>query len=155
VSQASSHDTFFAHGSLSRFRRDIALRHTVDLCLGEDSNWNRTLGIFDRVRTGPLFSRRIKALRIHWAYAGGDMLEVMSSECEDCCFQDLSAHSFQPGILRTVLPEFRALEEFEGIGSPELRADMVQALLQSHPSLVKLQFGLVYISTTCQVTLTR
>jgi hypothetical protein len=142
--------------SVSRFHRDIALRHvfhTVDLYLGEDSNWNHTLDIFDRVRMDPLFSRRIKALRIHWAYAGGDMLEVMSSECEDCRFQNSSAHSFQPGIFRTALPEFRALEEFEWIGYPELRADTVQALLQSHPNLVKL--GLVYISTTCQVSLAR
>ncbi|KAF8259916.1 hypothetical protein EI94DRAFT_1717871 [Lactarius quietus] len=68
----------------------------------------------------PLFSRRIKALRIHWAYDGGEMLEVMSR------------------IFRTALPEFRALEEFEWIGYPDLQADMVQALLKSHPNLVKL-----------------
>ena len=71
---------------VSSFHRDIALRrvfHTVDLYLGEDANWNRTLDIFDRVRMDPLFSRRIKALRIHWAYDGGDMLEVMSRECKD------------------------------------------------------------------------
>jgi hypothetical protein len=77
--------------------RDIAFRrvfHTVDLYLGEDSNCNRTLGILDRVRMGPLFSRQIKALRKHWAYAGSDVLEVMSSEFEDCRFQNSSAHSF-------------------------------------------------------------
>ncbi|KAI9459875.1 hypothetical protein BJY52DRAFT_1264289 [Lactarius psammicola] len=109
--------------SVPSFHRDIALRrvfHTVDLYLGEESNWNRTLDIFDRVRTDPSFSRLIRALRIHWAYTGGDMLEVMSR------------------IFRTALPEFKALEEFEWIGYPELRADMVQALLKSHPNLVKL-----------------
>ena len=129
---------------VSRFHRDIALRrvfHTVDLYLGEDSNWNRTLDIFDRVRVDPLFSRRIKALRIHWAYDGGEMLEVMSSECEEYRSQN-SYRSFSPsGIFRTALPEFRALEEFEWIGYPELEANMVQALLKSHPNLVKL--GLV------------
>ncbi|KAN0142176.1 hypothetical protein V8E53_000638 [Lactarius tabidus] len=110
--------------SVSSFYRDIALRrvfHTVDLHLGEDANWNRTLDIFDRVRIDPLFSRRIKALRIHWAYyGGGEMLKVMSR------------------IFRTALPEFRGLEEFEWIGYPELKADMVQALLKSHPNLIKL-----------------
>jgi hypothetical protein len=39
------------------------------------------------------------------------------------------------------------------MGYPELRVDVVQAPLQSHPSLVKL--GLLYVSTTCQVTLAR
>ncbi|KAI9435553.1 hypothetical protein H4582DRAFT_2059465 [Lactarius indigo] len=109
--------------SLHSFHRDIALRrvfHTVDLYLDEDSNWNRTLDIFDRVRIDPSFSRIIKALRIHWAYAGGDMRKIMAR------------------LLRTALPDFRALEELEWIGYPELRADMVQALLRSHPNLVKL-----------------
>ncbi|KAI0297045.1 hypothetical protein B0F90DRAFT_1811223 [Multifurca ochricompacta] len=109
---------------VSSFHRGIALRHifhTIDLYLGEDSdNWNRTLDIFDRVKVDPLFSRRIKALRVHWAYDGGDMLDVMSR------------------IFRTALPEFKALEEFEWIGYPELQADMIQALLKSHPNLVKL-----------------
>lgn len=108
---------------VSSFHRDIALRrvfHTVDLYLGEDSYWNRTLDIFDRVRMDSVFSRRIKALRIHWAYGGGEMLDVMSR------------------IFRTALPEFRGLEEFEWIGYPELDADMVQVLLKSHPDLIKL-----------------
>jgi hypothetical protein len=39
------------------------------------------------------------------------------------------------------------------MGYPELRVDVVQVPLQSHPSLVKL--GLLYVSTTCQVTLAR
>ena len=84
-----------------RFHRDIALRHvfhTVDLYLGEDSNWNRTLDIFDRVRVDPLFSRRIKALRIHWQYLGGEMLEVLSSEYKDCRSQSSSVHSFTRNI---------------------------------------------------------
>ncbi|KAH9057589.1 hypothetical protein EDB87DRAFT_1630114 [Lactarius vividus] len=109
--------------SLHSFHRDIALRrifHTIDLYLHEDSNWNRTLDIFDRVRIDPSFSRIIKALRIHWAYVSGDMLKIMSR------------------LFRTALPEFRALEELEWIGYPELRADMVKALLKSHPKLVKL-----------------
>ncbi len=138
---------------VSSFHRNVALRrvfHTVDLYLGEDASWDRTLDIFDRVRMDPSFSGLIKALRIHWAYTGGDMLKVMSSECEDCRSQNSSDHSFQPGLFRTALPEFRALEEFEWIGYPELRADMVQALLKSHPNLVKL--GLMYLSTTYQVT---
>ncbi|KAI0261950.1 hypothetical protein BC834DRAFT_893413 [Gloeopeniophorella convolvens] len=112
---------------VSAFHRDIALRrifHTVDLYLGEDSdNWNRTLDIFDRVKADTVFSRRVKALRIHWAYEGGDMLDVMSR------------------IFRNALPEFKALKEFEWIGYPELQGDMVQVLLQSHPNLIKL--GLV------------
>ncbi|KAH8993141.1 hypothetical protein EDB92DRAFT_1855074 [Lactarius akahatsu] len=109
--------------SLRSFHREIALRrvfHTVDLYLDEDSNWNRTLDIFDRVRIDPSFSRIIKSLRIHWAYVSGDMLKIMSR------------------LFRTALPEFRALEELEWIGYPELRADMVKALLKSHPNLVKL-----------------
>lgn len=86
---------------LSPFHRDIALRrvfHTVDLYLGEDANWNRILDIFDRVRIDPLFSRRIKALRIHWAYGGSDMLEVMSSECEDYSSRSSSVHYFARNI---------------------------------------------------------
>ncbi|KAH9976596.1 hypothetical protein BGW80DRAFT_1436025 [Lactifluus volemus] len=109
---------------VSSFHRDIALRHifhTVDLYLCEDSdNWNRTLDIFDRVKVDSLFSRRIRTLRVHWAYDGGDMLEVMSR------------------LFRTALPEFKALQEFEWIGYPELQAEMVQVLFQSHPKLVKL-----------------
>ncbi|KAI0246589.1 hypothetical protein BJV78DRAFT_1297892 [Lactifluus subvellereus] len=109
---------------VSSFHRDIALRrifHTVDLYLCEDSDsWNRTLDIFDGVKVDPLFSRRIRTLRVHWAYDGGDMLDVMSR------------------LFRTALPEFRALEEFEWIGYPELQAEMVQVLLKNHPNLVKL-----------------
>jgi hypothetical protein len=74
---------------VSSFHRDIALRRifrTVDLYLCEDSdNWNRTLDIFDRVKADPLFSRRIKTLRVHWAYDDGDMLDVMSRRCRIFC----------------------------------------------------------------------
>ena len=50
------------------------------------------------------------------------------------------------GIFRSALPEFKALEEFEWIGYPELQADMVKVLLKSHPNLARL--GLMYFSTT-------
>lgn len=82
---------------VSPFHRDIALRHvfhTVDLYLGDDANWNRTLDIFDRVKIDPLFSQRIRALRIHWAYGDGDMLDVMLSECEDFCSRSSPVYSF-------------------------------------------------------------
>jgi hypothetical protein len=45
------------------------------------------------------------------------------------------------GLFRTALPAFTALREFEWIGYPEMRADMVQAVLASHPNLQSL--GLV------------
>src|SRR6267142_3267878 len=51
--------------------------------------------------------------------------------------------SFISGIFKTALPEFKALEEFEWIGYPELQVDMVQALLKTHPNLNKL--GLMYL----------
>lgn len=38
-------------------------------------------------------------------------------------------------MFTSALPSFCALREFEWIGYPELRADMVQAVLQAHPSL--------------------
>lgn len=41
-------------------------------------------------------------------------------------------------VFRTALPEFCGLREFEWIGYPELRADMVQNLLGSHPRLTSL-----------------
>jgi len=46
-------------------------------------------------------------------------------------------------VFRSALPEFKALEEFEWIGYPELQADMVQVLLRTHPNLAKL--GLMYL----------
>ncbi|KAI0041668.1 hypothetical protein FA95DRAFT_1565151 [Auriscalpium vulgare] len=112
---------------VSSFYRDIALRNifrTVDLYLGEDQeNMHRSMDVFDRVKSDPAFARHILSLRVHWAYEGGDVLDLMSR------------------IFRTVLPEFKALREFEWIGYPELQADMVQVLLRSHSKLDRL--GLV------------
>jgi len=53
------------------------------------------------------------------------------------------------GIFRSALPEFKALEEFEWIGYPELQADMVKVLLKSHPNLARL--GLMYIPVSYRV----
>jgi hypothetical protein len=110
--------------SVSSFYRDIASRHifrSIDLFIGEDTeNLHRTMDLLDRVKEDPVFARRIKILRLHWAYEGGDMLDLMSR------------------IFRTALPAFKALQEFEWIGYPELQGDMVQALLQSHPNLMRL-----------------
>ena len=38
-------------------------------------------------------------------------------------------------MFKSALPSFCALREFEWIGYPELRADMVQAVLQAQPHL--------------------
>lgn len=46
------------------------------------------------------------------------------------------------GIFKTALPEFKELRDFEWIGYPEMRADMVQAVLASHKHLHGL--GLMY-----------
>ncbi|KAF8154245.1 hypothetical protein B0H34DRAFT_661953 [Crassisporium funariophilum] len=106
---------------VSAFHRDIAVRHifhTVDIYFGEDQeNLNRGLDIFDRAKTDPVFASRVKSLRLHWAYEEGDMLDLMTR------------------IFKTALPEFRALRDFEWIGYPEMRADMVQAVLASHKHL--------------------
>jgi hypothetical protein len=58
--------------------------------------------------------------------------------------------NFFLGIFSSALPEFKALEEFEWIGYPELQANMVKVLLKSHPNLAKL--GLMYLPTICQFT---
>ncbi|KAF8991309.1 hypothetical protein BDQ17DRAFT_1255018 [Cyathus striatus] len=106
---------------VSSFHRDIAVRHifhTLDIYFGEDQeNLNRGLDIFDRAKDDPVFASRVKSLRLHWAYEEGDMLDLMTR------------------IFRTALPEFRALKDFEWIGYPEMRAEMVQAVLASHPRL--------------------
>ncbi|KAJ8519282.1 hypothetical protein ONZ45_g3757 [Pleurotus djamor] len=103
---------------VSAFHRNIAVRrifHTLDLYFGEDQeNLNRGLDIFDRVKADPVFASRVKSLRLHWAYEEGDMLDLMAR------------------IFRTALPEFKALQDFEWIGYPELRAEMVQTILASH-----------------------
>ncbi|KAF8900469.1 hypothetical protein CPB84DRAFT_1815399 [Gymnopilus junonius] len=107
---------------LSSFYRDIAVRHifhTVDIYFGDDQqeNVNRGLDIFDRAKTDPVFASRVKSLRLHWAYEEGDMLDLMTR------------------IFKTALPEFKALRDFEWIGYPEMRADMVQVVLASHKHL--------------------
>ncbi|RPD77281.1 hypothetical protein L226DRAFT_533277 [Lentinus tigrinus ALCF2SS1-7] len=105
---------------VSAFHRDIAVRlifHTIDLYFGEDQDLNRGLDIFDRVKVDPVFASRIKALRLHWAYEENDMFDLM---CR---------------MFKSALPAFGALREFEWIGYPEFRADMVQAVLQAHPHL--------------------
>ncbi|TFK63628.1 hypothetical protein BDN72DRAFT_902245 [Pluteus cervinus] len=106
---------------VSSFHRDIAVRHifhTIDLYFGEDpENLNRGLDIFDRAKADPIFASRVKSLRVHWAYEEGDMLDLMAR------------------IFRTALPEFKALKDFEWIGYPEMRIDMVDAVLSSHPRL--------------------
>ena len=67
---------------VSSFHREIASRiifHTLDIYLGEDSEaLNRAMDVFDRVKADPVFSRRIKALRVHWSYEGGEMLDLMT-----------------------------------------------------------------------------
>ncbi|KAI0698173.1 hypothetical protein C8T65DRAFT_582077 [Cerioporus squamosus] len=105
---------------VSAFHREIAVRlifHTIDLYFGEDQDLNRGLDIFDRVKADPVFASRIKALRLHWAYEENDMFDLM---CR---------------MFKSALPAFCALREFEWIGYPEFRADMVQAVLQAHPHL--------------------
>jgi hypothetical protein len=57
---------------------------------------------------------------------------------------------FPLGIFRSALPEFKAIEEFEWIGYPELQADMVKVILKSHPNLAKL--GLMYLPTAYRCT---
>ncbi|TFK29203.1 hypothetical protein FA15DRAFT_610967 [Coprinopsis marcescibilis] len=109
---------------ISSFYRDIAVRHifhTLDAHFGEDQeNLNRGLDIFDRAKADPIFANRVKCLRLHWAYEEGDM-------------QDLMAR-----IFRTALPDFRSLKELEWIGYPEMKGEMVQAVLASHPNLQSL-----------------
>ncbi|KAF9784563.1 hypothetical protein BJ322DRAFT_1100263 [Thelephora terrestris] len=109
---------------LSTFYRDIAQRHifsAVDLHLGEDhEHRNRALDFFDRVREDSTFARKIKKLRLHWSCEEGDTFDLMAR------------------IFRTVLPEFNSLREFQWIGYPELRADMVQAVFTHHPNVQSL-----------------
>lgn len=67
---------------VSAFHRDIAVRlifHTIDLYFGEDQDLNRGLDIFDRVKVDQSFARRVKALRLHWAYEENDMFDLMTS----------------------------------------------------------------------------
>ncbi|KAJ7051110.1 hypothetical protein C8F01DRAFT_1343097 [Mycena amicta] len=107
---------------ISPFHREIAVRlifHTLDLYFAEDQQdaLNRGLDVFDRVKADAVFASRIKTLRIHWAYEEGEMLDLMIR------------------IFRSTIPEFKALQTFEWIGYPEMRAELVQTILTTHPHL--------------------
>ena len=43
-------------------------------------NVHKGLDVFARAKADPKFAKRIKVLRIHWAYEEGDMLDVMIRE---------------------------------------------------------------------------
>ena len=43
-------------------------------------NVNKGLDLFSRVKKDPAFARKIKTLRIHWAYEEGDILDLMLSK---------------------------------------------------------------------------
>ncbi len=109
---------------VSAFHRDIASRlifHTVDLHFGDDQeNLNRGLDFMDRVKDDPAFASRVKSLRIHWAYEESDVLDLMTR------------------ALRTALPKFKELQDFEWIGYPEMRADVVQSVLATHAHIQSL-----------------
>ncbi|KAJ7824192.1 hypothetical protein B0H14DRAFT_3874942 [Mycena olivaceomarginata] len=108
---------------VSAFHCDIAVRlifpHPRPLFRrGNDQEaLNRGLDVFDRAKADPVFASRVKSLRLHWAYEEGDMLDLMIR------------------IFRSTLPVFKALRDFEWIGYPEMRAEMVQTILASHPHL--------------------
>ncbi|KAF6750433.1 hypothetical protein DFP72DRAFT_911157 [Ephemerocybe angulata] len=110
--------------SVSPFYHEIAARHifhTLDIYFGEDQdNLHRGLDIFDRAKDDPAFAARIKCLRIHWAYEEDDMLNLVLR------------------IFKHALPAFKSLEDFEWIGYPEMRAEMVKIVLDSHPRLQSL-----------------
>ena len=46
-------------------------------------NVNKGLDVFSRVKHDAKFAKRIKTLRIHWAYEEGDMLDLMIRESAD------------------------------------------------------------------------
>ncbi|TDL26844.1 hypothetical protein BD410DRAFT_782927 [Rickenella mellea] len=110
---------------VSSFHREIAQRlifHTMDLYFGDDQadNVHKGLDVWDRVKADQVFAKKVKTLRIHWAYEEGDMLDFMMR------------------LFRGALPSFTDLQEFEWIGYPELRDENVQAVLDSHPNLQSL-----------------
>ncbi|KAK0200681.1 hypothetical protein DFS33DRAFT_1386599 [Desarmillaria ectypa] len=109
---------------VSAFHREIAARiifRTVDLYFGDDQeNVTRGLDFMDRVKEDPVFASQIKSLRIHWAYEECDVLDLMTR------------------ALRTALPKFKELRDFEWIGYPEMRADVVQHVLSCHPRIESL-----------------
>ncbi|KIJ41064.1 hypothetical protein M422DRAFT_172759 [Sphaerobolus stellatus SS14] len=110
--------------SVSVFYRNIARRQifrSIDIYFGDDNDKeisiNRGLDIFDRAKRDPSFAKLVKALRIHWSYEEGDLLDLMKR------------------IFREALPSFTALTEFEWIGYPEMKGDIVHAIFSSHPNL--------------------
>ena len=130
---------------VSAFHRDIAQRHifsTIDLHLGEDQEHrNRALDFFDRIKEDSTFAKKVRRLRLHWSYEEGDTFDLVARELCSSSYLDTPL-TFEPGIFRAALPEFTSLREFQWIGYPELRAEMVQAVFMHHPNIQSL--GLVY-----------
>jgi hypothetical protein len=91
-----------------------------------------------------VFASRVKSLRLHWAYEEGDMLDLMAREWSDLFDMEVLGYKLMSfkGIFKTALPEFKALRDFEWIGYPEMRMDMVQIVLASHKHIHGL--GLMY-----------
>ena len=46
---------------------------------------HRGMDIFDRVKWDEAFARKVKTLRLHWAYEEGEMLDVMTSKHLGIC----------------------------------------------------------------------
>lgn len=141
---------------ISAFHRDIAQRHifsTVDLHLGEDQEHrNRALDFFDRVKEDSTFAKKVRRLRLHWSYEEGDTFDLVARELYLLSCWNTSL-TFGSGMFRTALPEFASLREFQWIGYPELRAEMVQTVFTHHPNIQSL--GLMYarlLSIECQPT---
>ncbi|KAG7087801.1 hypothetical protein E1B28_013742 [Marasmius oreades] len=106
---------------VSAFHREIAMKkifRTIDLYFGEDND--RGLDILDRAKADSKFAGLVKSLRLHWSIEEGDMLDLMIR------------------TFRTALSVFRSLKDFEWIGYPELRADIVQSILSTHSDLHRL-----------------
>jgi hypothetical protein len=59
------------------------------------------------------------------------VMDLMIRECSVTCLVRLSPSS--PGIFRSTIAEFKALKASEWIGYPEMRAEIVQAVLATHP----------------------
>ena len=134
---------------VSQSHRDIAQRHifsAVDLHLGEDQEHrNRALDFFDRVKEDSTFAKKIKRLRLHWSYEEGDTFDLVARELCSPSRWDTPL-IFESGMFRSALPEFTSLREFQWIGYPELRAEMVQAVFAHHPNIQSL--GLMYARTS-------
>ncbi|KAL0065624.1 hypothetical protein AAF712_007402 [Marasmius tenuissimus] len=124
---------------VSAFHREIAMRqifHTVDLYFGEDND--RGLDILDRAKADPWFASLVKSLRLHWAIEEGDMLDLMIRASFFLRADRYMLSTKVTGTFRTALSAFTSLKDFEWIGYPELRVDMVQSLFATHPNLHRL-----------------